>query len=300
MTSPGSAERLQLSVIIPTRQRPGSLLRCLLALGRSLEGLAAEVIVVDDGTTPPLRIADLQVPDVLINLLTGAGHGPAAARNLGIAAARGSVLLFTDDDVVPDISWARAAFEHLESHPGDLGVDGPIVSDPWDPLFEHSLEASGRHGWTCNIAYRADVVRHLGGFRERVFPRSNEDTDLAARVERLGPIGHCPEMRVRHTPREIGYGDISRLTRTNEASMVLHALHPDLGRDYRLPTRLVFFWWAVRRYPAFWKHGASSRPARRRVVRGVLGTVVATGSALFSAVRTPPYVVLRRRHGVTR
>lgn len=297
MTS-GMASRPLATVVICTRNRPALLRDCLAALASQASNV--EIVIVDDGSTPPLRLTDLEsdAAGTEIRLIHGEGRGPARARNRGIKEANSDVVLFTDDDVVPSENWVAAALAHLDENPEHLGVDGPVGSPPWDPLFEHSLTADGPHRWTCNVAYRTDVLRAVGGFRETVFPRSNEDTDLAARVEERGPIGFAPAMRVMHTPRTIGLRDVIRLTRTNEASMLLHALHPRLGERYRLPTRIVFVWWAARRFPRFWsQRPPGARPSSRRIGRLVTATVAATGAAVYSAIRTPPYAVMRRRHG---
>ncbi len=72
-----------ISVVIPTRNRPEGLRRCLEALDRGTA--AVETVVVEDSR----------------------GNGPAAARNEGIGRASGEIVLFVDDDCVPDAAWAE-------------------------------------------------------------------------------------------------------------------------------------------------------------------------------------------------
>lgn len=100
----GAAASISTSVVVPTRDRPGDLARCLTALARQGEDL--EVVVVDDGSADRAAVASV-AQDASVLLRRG-GDGPAAARNAGIAAASGDVVLFVDDDCEPEPNWAAA------------------------------------------------------------------------------------------------------------------------------------------------------------------------------------------------
>ncbi len=93
-------DRLQLSVIIPTCNRPGLLGR---AVCSALIGLpeAAEVIVVDDGSSPSAAdvLTELRAANSRLQVLRNTGVcGAAGARHFGVLEARGEVILFLDDD----------------------------------------------------------------------------------------------------------------------------------------------------------------------------------------------------------
>src|SRR5207253_1122849 len=62
--------------------------------------LPRELVIVDDGSTPPVSLDGLQVPQALpLRLIRNAlPSGPARARNIGIAAADGAWIAFLDDD----------------------------------------------------------------------------------------------------------------------------------------------------------------------------------------------------------
>src|SRR5262245_58160245 len=106
---------LLISVVIPTFNR-AELLRA------SLESLACqslgpdrfEVVVVDDGSIDATRDVCVQLsPRMRLRYLHIENSGISAAKNLGIFAATGRILLFFDDDDVADQHLLR---EHLQSH----------------------------------------------------------------------------------------------------------------------------------------------------------------------------------------
>ena len=192
------------SVVIPTHNRRQSLRRTLRALAGQETARSFEVVVVDDGSAPPVTAEDL-APLATARRVDGPGRGRAAgARNAGIAAARGRVVLFTDDDTEPAPDWLETAAAFLDAHPDHVGVEGPVVSPPYDPLYAYSMEveAPGAHV-TCNLGFRADVLERLGGFDEEAFGFHCEDVDLGLRARRIGPIGYANGMEVLHHPRRL-------------------------------------------------------------------------------------------------
>src|ERR1700730_9192683 len=98
-----------ISIVIPTRDRPDSLIRLLLCIKQqSYEDF--ECIVIDDGSackTVSRYDKIWQSLDSRFKLrrkpMRERGGGPAKARNVGIALARGSFVAFCDDDDL----WVR-------------------------------------------------------------------------------------------------------------------------------------------------------------------------------------------------
>lgn len=82
----------QLSIVVPTHNRPGMLPRAV-ASAVAQEGVAVEVVVVDDGSSPPA-----QVPPGVRLIRLQPGRGGAAARNAGWMAARAPLVALLDDD----------------------------------------------------------------------------------------------------------------------------------------------------------------------------------------------------------
>ena len=270
------------TVVIATRDRAESLGRTLAALRRQQSPPPWELIVVDDGSEPPVGEALLDgLPSA--RLLRRDGSGPAKARNAGIAAARGRYVAFTDDDTEPAPGWLAAAVAHLEAHPDHAGVEGRVESSPFDPLRAVSLVSHGPGAyWTCNIAYRKELLERLRGFDEG-FPYPHcEDLDLAYRVLRDGRIGYADDMAILHHARTAPFRELTGRGRMTVSEIRLFERHRSrYGRMQRLPAPLF----PIAQSFGFWRHmlGAAGRkPARvaRALAMSVVYSLTVTRSVL--------------------
>ncbi|MEJ8566438.1 glycosyltransferase family 2 protein [Elongatibacter sediminis] len=202
------------SVIIPSYCRPGPLRRCLQRLREQTYPTGRfEVIVVDDGSNPPLDDVAASLRDLLdITLMRQKNSGPAAARNRGAAEARGELLLFTDDDCLPDPGWIEAfAQSHTRTPLALLGgemvnhcpdnscaVASQIILDS-AYTFYNSDPVNARFFASSNIALPADTYHSVGGFSE-AFRTASEDRELCDRWRWRGhPLVSVPAAVVRHT-----------------------------------------------------------------------------------------------------
>jgi len=199
------------SVIVPTRDRPRSLAACLAALERQ-EGTTVEIVVVDDASTDAAAVADVVAGSPRARLVRARGHGPAAARNLGARAARGSCLCFTDDDCRPEPGWSAALSQRVRS--GAVVVAGPThVSNAnayavaaqtiTNHLVDASLDAHAEYvtfAPTCNIAASASLCREEP-FDEQYPLAAGEDRAWCAVLAGRGiGIAYEPAARVLHEP----------------------------------------------------------------------------------------------------
>jgi len=199
---------LRCSVIIPTRLRP-------LALQQTLESLELQsfadfnVIVVCDGEDPETRRLSEQYPGAveLRWLFHAQNCGQGAARQTGVLAADGELLLFLDDDVtaVPDLVLLHVdGHKHETSRGGKLAVCGRIVerySRPPHSRAELYLRQErerilcqvqqafsscdltlGRHAcFGLNSSISRDVLLQTGGFDSSV-GSVHEDMELGSRL----------------------------------------------------------------------------------------------------------------------
>jgi len=199
----------RISVIIPARNRAADLHRCLQAI-RAQEYPAPqfEVLVCDDGSGEDLRqeVESMKIAGLDVLYVRQPPKGPAAARNLGIRNARGSVIAMTDSDTIPDPMWLKSLWEALESDPQAVGVEGKVCANndgEFGPLGEGPTNLAGGVYLTCNCAYWRDALLRVGGFDETFPYPAYEDTELAARLLDLGRIVWQPQALVTHPQRRL-------------------------------------------------------------------------------------------------
>jgi glycosyltransferase involved in cell wall biosynthesis len=129
----GGESPIRLSVVIPTHNRP-ALLQQAIQSAVVQRHRSAEIIVVDDGSTPAVDVLDVRAGYALpITLLRNdQAQGPSMARNRGIAAARGDILTFLDDDdLLAPNALAIIDGYFLENN----GVDALFLSvEPFGPF----------------------------------------------------------------------------------------------------------------------------------------------------------------------
>jgi glycosyltransferase involved in cell wall biosynthesis len=196
------------SVIVPARDAEATLPRTLAGLGHQRVPGDFEIIVVDDRSRDATARIARGAP-LPLRLLGGDGSGPAAARNLGAAAARAPALAFLDADCEPADGWLAAGLEALAA--ADL-VQGAVAPPPDATIgpYDRTLVVTRPYGLfeTANLFVRADLFARLGGFESWLRPRRGielgEDVWLGWRARRAGArTAFCDRALVWHavTPR---------------------------------------------------------------------------------------------------
>jgi glycosyltransferase involved in cell wall biosynthesis len=132
---------MSISVIIPTRNRPRAVESCLDALAaQTLPAESFEVIVVDDGSEPPLTLDPKRwAAKFHLKLLHQPNTGPAGARNRGVTEARGEFLAFSDDDCLPTPTWLEKLIAALRKNPEAL-VGGSTFNDLKGDIFAETSQ----------------------------------------------------------------------------------------------------------------------------------------------------------------
>jgi glycosyltransferase involved in cell wall biosynthesis/GT2 family glycosyltransferase len=187
------------TIVVPTRDRPRQLQACLGSLSRlDYPRERLQVVVVDDGGREALErwIEPFQAR-LDLTLVRQHHAGPAAARNAGVARARGELLAFTDDDCRPRADWLiRLVSAALR--PGADGVGGRTVNqlagNPFSALAQVLVDVcycrrdpqDGAPPFltTNNLILSAEGFRRVGGF-DPTFTTA-EDRDLCARWRATG------------------------------------------------------------------------------------------------------------------
>jgi glycosyltransferase involved in cell wall biosynthesis len=188
-----------ISVVIPTRDRPEALRRCLDALAVQTIADELEAIVVDDGSLAGDLVAEMAREYPFVRLIRQPAGGPARARNVGIANARASVVCLTDDDCEPSAVWA----EHLAAAiragadavagwttTGELANALAVASDIIVGAPASSAGPSPEDlsfAPTNNIACRRDVLLAVP-FDDRYPAAAGEDRDWCARLVAAGYV----------------------------------------------------------------------------------------------------------------
>lgn len=217
------------SVVIPSHDRPAALARLLDALGsQSLRPERFEVIIVDDGSPVPLAA---EARGLRLQVVRHAHpRGPGAARNTGWRAAEARTIAFIDDDCVPTEGWLEAILRAAAGE--EVVVQGRVLPDPGQirsPL-SHTIEVTGVSPLfvSANIAYPRAVLERLGGFDERL-RRAGEDAELGARATKAGVCARfASDALVHHEVRELSLAEHVRHTTKWVDAVHAVALHPEL------------------------------------------------------------------------
>jgi GT2 family glycosyltransferase len=285
------------SVVIPTHARRDSLVRVLRALGeQSVPPRTFEVIVVCDGDVDGSAMACTALNPELcysLHIIEQTNQGPAVARNRGVAEALAPLIIFLDDDVVPDVHLVES---HLQAQVGEerLVTIGPLLPPPdfrlnawgtweermlckqYDAMVAGKWHATYRQFYTGNASVLKRHIVEAGGFDPTY--RRAEDVELAQRLRDRGlHFTFLPAARgwhyVRRTFRSwqqmaMAYGaaDVA-MARAGRSEMLALA-----ARDYHRRSPIVQI---AARF-------CSGRPVVARAIAGSLG-VLARGADVARA-----------------
>jgi glycosyltransferase involved in cell wall biosynthesis len=219
----------KVSVIIPTRDRV-RLVRRALATARRQRDVAAEVVIVDDGSGPQAasQLDALASGDVRV-VRNPASRGPAGARNAGIDAARGAWVAFLDDDDLwaPDklrcqlaaldragAAWAWSGAAYVDDRGGFIWAErAPTPEEARRQIPSGTVIPAG----ASNVIARRDLLLDLGGFDERIFHLPDWDMWLRLLLADAGAS---------HPEPQVAY--------VQHAAMLSHRQSAALPRDVEL------------------------------------------------------------------
>lgn len=144
----------RISVLIPVFNDQTGVDACLQAIARQTYPVdAIEVIVVDNGSTPPLVLR--QNYPFRTHLVVCEAQGSYAARNAGVRVARGEILAFTDADCRPTPEWIVAGLAQLAIRGGMAVVGGNVCIDlPSRPTATALYQYAVGFGQTDNVCVK--------------------------------------------------------------------------------------------------------------------------------------------------
>jgi GT2 family glycosyltransferase len=255
-----------LSVVIATCANAEATARCVSRILDTEDAGPVEIVVVENRpqqSNVATTVTRLFADQLNVRYVSETRRGLACARNAGLAAARGALVAFTDDDVVVDSRWIRAlrdafADDTVECVTGlivpaefetnaqiDLerfagyakGFEARIYSierpPPGEPLFPY---AAGHFASGANMAFRTETLRELGGFDPHLGTgtpaRGCEDLDICIRLLRAGHrLAYAPSAIVWHRHPDTDAGFRRRVFDYGAALGALLTKHIVLGDD---------------------------------------------------------------------
>ena len=202
-----------ISVIIPTCDRPKTLIQCIDSI-RSNNYKEYEIIVVDQSSDSKTENLIKKYSDPDLIYIRSDIKCSSDARNRGWKKAKGDIIAFTDDDAFVDSGWLEAISEALNASNADVGMVGgritPLFKTPrpsWLPPEKDFLLPSFDAGSevrpfpeeslpvSVNLALRNKVLEETGGFDTRLGLKKSEtsidltggeDSYLGIKVKNLG------------------------------------------------------------------------------------------------------------------
>ncbi|MBD6618804.1 glycosyltransferase [Komarekiella sp. 'clone 1'] len=232
----------QVSVVVPIYNGEADLpdlFSCLLS--QTYPKDQVEYLLVDnnssDRTLTLLKTSAGNCPIKIHPLSENQIQSSYAARNTGIRAATGEIVVFTDADCRPQPQWLESLIQPFVN-PEVVIVAGEIVALPGKTLLEqhanrqetlsqkHTLHHSFRpYGQTANLAIRRIALEKVGLFRP--YLTSGGDADMCWRIllENIGRLEFAPEAIVQHRHRATLKELQSQWRRYGRSNRYLHDLH---------------------------------------------------------------------------
>ncbi|NUW41488.1 glycosyltransferase family 2 protein [Nonomuraea rhodomycinica] len=300
---------LRVSVIVPAYDNQDKLDLALAALARqTYPAELTEVVVVDNGSAPPLRLPAVRPPGT--RLITCDAPGRAAARNAGLAEAGGDVVHWLDSDVLlmPDAVEAHMRWHHAAPYlvvTGYIRFTGAAVPAELPDDLEEAFEPAEPHGWIVDLVERTDGLTdnpqrpfslHVGGATsvaarliEAAGPMDDDlvlgqDTEMGYRLAQAGAV-FVPEPRA----RAYHLGPTMRMRDKASIDRVSHAFVADRIPSYRWLRSHPGRQWKVPYVTAVVDGTAGYESVRATVDALLAGTV-----ADLSVVVTGPWESLER------
>jgi len=217
-------------VVVPSYRRPEGLLACL-------EGLASQTRLPDE-IVAVARDEDRQTQECLQSWLAGRPDlaprtktaivtrpGQIPAMNVGLDAATGDVVCYTDDDCVPRPDWLERLLVHY-ADPEVAGVGGRDVVHYGEEIVEAEVTVVGRYQWFgrpignhhlhyaphqpvsvdilkgANMSFRRELLGHFDEALQLAAAQCN-DLDASLSLRRRGyRLVYDPDVVVDHYPAE--------------------------------------------------------------------------------------------------
>ncbi|MBI3393343.1 MAG: glycosyltransferase, partial [Nitrospirae bacterium] len=231
------------SVVIPTRNRPETLVRAVESACRQTYERVEVVVVNDGGEDVGDRVVGAGGGRQVRYVSLGENRGQAAARNAGIRAAKGEYIAFLDDDdeYLPDHvdvlaaairkSGKEVVYSDARRIVLEEGTGREIESDvPFSEDFDGDRLQVCNYIPLITVMVRKEALEAVGGFDESM--RILEDWDLLIRLSVRGGFLHVPRVTCRFTARPWDKGHTnSSLGGQMQAFSRIYEKYPHSGEE---------------------------------------------------------------------
>jgi GT2 family glycosyltransferase len=228
-------ETPRVSVVVCSYNGGRTLDQCLRSL-LALNYPNYEVIVVDDGSTDDTRAILARFPSV--RAIHQANQGLSAARNVGLQAATGVIVAYTDADCFADPDWLTLLVHQLQRS-GAAAVGGPnlspddgwlaacVAAAPGQPTHVLESDQVAEHIPGCNMAFRRETLLAIQGFDPQ-YRQAGDDVDVCWRLQQAGFwITFAPGAFVWHHRRQTPRAYLRQQAGYGKAEALLRFKHPD-------------------------------------------------------------------------
>jgi len=235
----GKSSSPKVSVVIPTYYSERTLRACLESvLNQTYDDYEVVVVYTVCGDETLSIIKDFAERDDRVRYVTQEKVGRGPARNNGIRASKGEIIVSTDSDCVVPSDWLQKLVEPIQKD-GEVVVQGHEIAASDDFLSKLIEGGNDRHvqnhvkkgGYidhidTKNMAIKKDLLNELGGFNNTL--GTLDDFELKIRLKKAGiKIRFLPDLRVKHNHRQSLFLLIKQKAEQGYWASIVYQLHKD-------------------------------------------------------------------------
>jgi len=212
---------LKISVIICTYNRANFLFKCLNSLNNQTANKSDfEVVVVDNNSSDNTKEVCLNFinnnPELNLSYTIEPKQGLSFARNKGIEVAKADIISYIDDDAIAKENFVENLIIAFDRNPEYKALGGriePIYEQGDEPLwmsrYTFGIVSKVDYGNTekefpkkfptgCNMAFRKDILKEIGGFNVDLVYRSDEKYVFKKLTKKNIKILYAPDVFVNH------------------------------------------------------------------------------------------------------
>lgn len=187
-----------LSVIVPAYNEERFLAKCLNSLMKQdLDKKKYEIIVVNNASTDKTGVIAKRFP---VKLVYEAQRSVVLARQKGLMASRGKIIVSADADTIYPPSWLTKIVQDFEKDPKIIALVGWIYFTDTSPLFNYSVAISQEVNvfldrltgkfplvFACNFAFYRKAIEKIGGYPTHL-PELGDQQYVLSRLNKIGKV----------------------------------------------------------------------------------------------------------------